>query len=43
VVEKAEQLLAHYKKEAIRALNPLQNALLKSLLRRITTKMLGGA
>jgi geranylgeranyl diphosphate synthase type II len=42
VPEKAAQLLEHYKNEAIRALNPLKNALLKSLLRRITTKMLGG-
>jgi geranylgeranyl pyrophosphate synthase len=43
VVEKAGQLLEHYKNEAVRALNPLKNALLKSLLRRLTTKMLGGA
>ena len=42
VVEKASQLLEHYKNEAIRALNPLQSAPLKSLLRRITTKMLEG-
>jgi len=42
VIEKTQQLLEHYKNEAIRALNPLQNALLKSLLRRITTKMLNG-
>ncbi len=42
VPEKAAQLLEHYKNEAIRALNPLKNALLKSLLRRITAKMLGG-
>lgn len=42
VSEKAAQLLEHYKNEAIRALNPLKNALLKSLLRRITTKMLDG-
>ena len=42
VVEKASQLLEHYKNEAIRALNPLKNALLKSLLRRVTTKMLSG-
>jgi len=42
VVEKAEQLLEHYKNEAVRALNPLQSALLKSLLRRITSRMLGG-
>ena len=42
VPEKAAQLLEHYKNEAIRALNPLQSALLKSLLRRVTTKMLGG-
>jgi geranylgeranyl diphosphate synthase type II len=40
VVEKAEQLLEHYKNEAIRALNPVQNSLLKSFLRRITAKML---
>jgi geranylgeranyl pyrophosphate synthase len=42
VSEKAAQLMEHYKNEAIRALNPLQSAPLKSLLRRITTKMLGG-
>ena len=42
VPEKAAQLLGHYKNEAIRALNPLKNALLKTLLRRVTTKMLGG-
>lgn len=42
VVEKAAQLLEHYKNEAVRALNPLKSALLKSLLRRITAKMLGG-
>ncbi|MCF7817052.1 MAG: polyprenyl synthetase family protein [Kiritimatiellales bacterium] len=42
VVEKASQLLEHYKNEAVRALNPLQNALLKSMLRRVATKMLGG-
>ena len=42
VVEKASQLLEHYKNEAVRALNPLQNALLKTLLRRVASKMLGG-
>ncbi|MEA2069366.1 MAG: polyprenyl synthetase family protein [Verrucomicrobiota bacterium] len=42
VVEKASQLLEHYKNEAVRALNPLQSAPLKSLLRRLATKMLGG-
>ncbi len=42
VVEKASQLLEHYKNEAIRALNPLQSAPLKSMLRRLATKMLGG-
>ena len=40
VVEKASQLLEHYKNEAVRALNPLQNALLKTLLRRVTARML---
>jgi geranylgeranyl pyrophosphate synthase len=40
VVEKARQLLEHYKNEAARALNPLQNPLLKSLLRRIAARML---
>lgn len=40
VVEKASQLLEHYKNEAVRALNPLQNALLKTLLRRVAAKML---
>lgn len=42
VVEKASQLLEHYKNEAVRALNPLQNALLKTLLRRLAAKMLSG-
>lgn len=42
VVERASQLLEHYKNEAVRALNPLQNAMLKTLLRRIAAKMLGG-
>ncbi|MCF7849335.1 MAG: polyprenyl synthetase family protein [Kiritimatiellales bacterium] len=42
VVEKAQQLLEHYKNESIRALNPLQSAPLKSLLRRVASKMLGG-
>jgi len=40
VPEKAAQLLEHYKNEAVRALNPLQNALLKGLLRRVTARML---
>jgi hypothetical protein len=40
VVEKASRLLEHYKNEAVRALNPLQNALLKTLLRRVTARML---
>ncbi|MBN2163598.1 MAG: polyprenyl synthetase family protein [Pontiellaceae bacterium] len=40
VEEKAAQLLEHYKNEAIRALNPLASAPLKSLLRRTTSKML---
>ncbi len=42
VEEKAAQLLEHYKNEAVRALNPLKSAPLKSLLRRVATKMLGG-
>ena len=42
VVEKAEQLLEHYKNEAIRALNPLTSAPLKGLLRRTTSRMLAG-
>ena len=42
VPEKAAQLLEHYKNEAVRTLNPLKNALLKSLLRRIASKMLSG-
>jgi len=42
VLEKASQLLEHYKNEAVRALNPIQNALLKTLLRRIASKMLDG-
>ncbi|VGO17518.1 Hexaprenyl-diphosphate synthase large subunit ((2E,6E)-farnesyl-diphosphate specific) [Pontiella desulfatans] len=40
VVEKASQLLEHYKNEAVRALNPLQSAMLKTLLRRVAAKML---
>ncbi|WP_372807065.1 polyprenyl synthetase family protein [Pontiella sp.] len=40
VVEKASQLLEHYKNEALRALNPLQSAMLKTLLRRVAAKML---
>lgn len=40
VVEKASQLLEHYRNEALRALNPLRNALLKTLLRRLAVKML---
>jgi len=43
VIEKASQLLEHYKNEAVRALNPLQNAMLKTLLRRIAAKMLDGS
>jgi len=42
VVEKTSQLLKHYKNEAVRAINPLQNALLKTLLRRLADKILGG-
>lgn len=42
VTEKAEQLLEHYKNKAIRALNPLANAPLKSLLRQTTSRMLAG-
>jgi geranylgeranyl pyrophosphate synthase len=42
VVEKASRLLEHYKNEAVRALNPIQNALLKTLLRRVASKMLDG-
>jgi geranylgeranyl pyrophosphate synthase len=42
VSEKAAQLLEHYKNEAIRALSPVKNALLKSLLRRIAAQMLSG-
>ena len=42
VLEKAGQLLEHYKNEAIRALNPLTNAPLKGLLRRTTSRMLAG-
>ena len=41
-VEKASQLLEHYKNEAIRALNPLESAALKTLLRRLASKILGG-
>ena len=41
--EKARQLLEHYRNEAIRSLSPLDNALLKSLLRRLVGKILGAA
>jgi geranylgeranyl pyrophosphate synthase len=42
VVEKATQLLGHYRNEAARALNPVKNAMLKSLLRKVAAKMLDG-
>lgn len=42
VAEKAAQLLEHYKNEAVRTLNPLTCAPLKGLLRRTTSRMLGG-
>lgn len=41
-VEKAELLFEHYKNQTVRALNPLQNVQLKTLLRRVVGKMLGG-
>lgn len=41
VEEKAQQLLAHYRNEAVRALIPLRNAHLKTFLRRIVSKILG--
>jgi geranylgeranyl pyrophosphate synthase len=41
VEEKARQLLEHYKNEAVRSLSSLQNAQLKSLLRRLVGKILG--
>ena len=40
VEKKAEQLLEHYKNGAIRALNPLESARLKTLLRRIVGRIL---
>ncbi|MDF7824494.1 polyprenyl synthetase family protein [Pontiellaceae bacterium B12227] len=43
VVEKASQLLGHYKNKAVRALNALQSAPLKSLLTRLTSKILNEA
>ena len=43
VVEKASQLLGHYKNEAVRALNSLESAPLKSLLCRLTSKILNEA
>ena len=42
-VEKAGLLFEHYKNQAIRSLNPLRNAELKGLLRRIAGKILNGA
>ncbi|OGV62241.1 MAG: hypothetical protein A2283_20310 [Lentisphaerae bacterium RIFOXYA12_FULL_48_11] len=41
VDEKAVQLLHHYRNEAIRSLNPLRNAYLKTFLRRVVTRILG--
>ena len=41
VEEKAVQLLHHYRNEAIRSLNPLRNAYLKTFLRRIVSRILG--
>jgi geranylgeranyl diphosphate synthase, type II len=38
--EKAELLLEHYKNEAIRALNPLKHAGLKTLLRRLASRII---
>ena len=40
VAEKAQQLFEHHRNEALRSLAPLQNAELKSLLHRITGKIL---
>jgi hypothetical protein len=42
VEDKARQLLEHYKKEAIRSLASLRHAHLKSLLHRITGRILSG-
>ncbi|MBA4387936.1 MAG: polyprenyl synthetase [Verrucomicrobia bacterium] len=39
-IERARQLYEHYKNEAIRSLNPLDNAHLKGLLRRIVGRIL---
>ena len=39
VEEKAQQLLEHYKNEAIRSLSPLRNAQLKGLLRRLVGRI----
>ncbi len=41
-VQKAEMMLEHFKNEAVRSLNPLQDTQLKTLLRRIVGKILGG-
>lgn len=41
VEENAMQLLHHYRNEAIRSLNPLKNAHLKTFLRRIVSRILG--
>lgn len=41
VDEKAIQLLHHYRNEAVRSLNPLRNAYLKTFLRRVVTRILG--
>lgn len=41
VDEKARQLLEHHRNEAIRSLSGLQNASLKSLLRRLVGRVLG--
>jgi len=41
VEEKALQLLHHYRNEAVRSLNPLRNAYLKTFLRRVVSRILG--
>jgi geranylgeranyl pyrophosphate synthase len=40
VMDKARQLADHYKNEAVRALNPVRHAVLKTLLRRVIVRIL---
>lgn len=43
IEDKAKQMLAHYRNESVRSLIPLKNAGLKTLLRRVVSRVLGNA